>query len=441
MNKTNVQGQGIIAVNDMSQFPANIDIKGYDSQKTREGYNLAKISNYDTTFSGIALKSNLEEGYISATGISTGLSTPVVTATLPVGDYVFSGGPANGSASTQRLSIYKYINEQYSFLSTIWGDNTYTVHVDEETTFRFNYVIPSGTTVNNEKIYPMIVSGTETKPFQVYGVMPSVEYPSEIKTVKDEVNVVVSNKNMFNVPSKNQNGVNLVLQNDGSYLINGTSTASWAFRVGDTIPLEPGDYTFYVESDKPLNQGYFGLQNWRDFKHELGVTAEKHIHLTEPKKVQCYFTCNRGSTFDNVIVKVQLEKSNTKTDWVKHEEERYVLDIQEPMLDGDYFIKESDGWKEVHRWNKDTYDETDNFSVYVLDNVFQFYLPTTISQSASLLCNMFIQKDDWNSTSVVVSSTNYLYFLIRKGEYGFTADLTAEQALTKFKEIIAITNT
>ena len=35
-------------------------------------------------------------------------------------------------------------------------------------------------------------------------------------------------------------------------------------------------------------------------------------------------------------------------DYVQYAEENYALPIQKPMLQGDYFIKEADGWKEVH---------------------------------------------------------------------------------------------
>ena len=186
---------------------------------------------------------------------------------------------------------------------------------------------------------------------------PTLENPIEIETVKNEVNVVVSNKNRFNVPSKNQNGIDLVLQEDGSYLINGASTVSWPFLVGSTIPLEPGDYTLSIECNKALNQGYFGIQNWGDFKQELGATGEKHINLTETKKVQCYFTCNLGSTFDNVVVKVQLEKSNVKTDSIKHEEIKKTLDIQQEMLKGDDFDLENE--KENHGYEKKNMSEID----------------------------------------------------------------------------------
>ena len=38
--------------------------------------------------------------------------------------------------------------------------------------------------------------------------------------------------------------------------------------------------------------------------------------------------------------------------YIEHQQEDYLLYIQQEMLQGDYFIKEDDGWKEVHGWNK-----------------------------------------------------------------------------------------
>lgn len=253
--------------------------------------NWFKITANDTNYSGVQIKVNKEEGYMSATGTSAGVSATMGTAILMPGNYIFSGGPANGSNSTQRLSIYKK-NEQGTFdnVYSLYGSRTYNINLTEETTFNMNYVIPSGVTVNDEKIYP------------------------------------------------------------------------------------------------------------------------------------------------------QVEKGSVATSFQPHESEVYNLPIQQPMLSGDTFVKENGNWFEVHGWNKDIFDETDNFSTYITNDVFQFYLPTTIDKNATLLCNMFIQKNDWISTSVVVSTNSQLYFLIKKGEYGFTADLTAEQALTKFKEIIATNN-
>lgn len=41
----------------------------------------------------------------------------------------------------------------------------------------------------------------------------------------------------------------------------------------------------------------------------------------------------------------------------------FVLPIQKEMLTEDYFVKESDGWKEVHNWTKIIFDGTENWTV------------------------------------------------------------------------------
>lgn len=47
-----------------------------------------------------------------------------------------------------------------------------------------------------------------------------------------------------------------------------------------------------------------------------------------------------------------IYQDSDDTDYIEHQQEDYLLYIQQEMLEGDYFIKEADGWKEVHGWNK-----------------------------------------------------------------------------------------
>ena len=284
---------------------------------------------------------------------------------------------------------------------------------------------------------------------------PTIESPIEIQTVGKNGNETITkmNKNFFDI------GTNWVTAYDNATRITDTAFTFADITVSD-YKLESANYTTeqsypslakkiklaknkdcYI-SCKDINSTLYvlGKNNNSEYGTQLAIlsASQKNATFNSGDYDEYYwaFYPRSGAYFDSV----QLEIGNAATDFIGHEEESYNLTIQQEMLEGDCFIKEANGWKEVHGWNKNTYDETDNFSVFVTDDVFQFYLPTTISQNATLLCNMFLQKNDWNSTSVVVSSTNNLYFLIKKGEYGFAADLTAEQALIKFKEIIATTN-
>lgn len=72
------------------------------------------------------------------------------------------------------------------------------------------------------------------------------------------------------------------------------------------------------------------------------------------------------------IYDIQLEKGETATPYIpygqgsteikienedKTQFKSYTLPIQQEMLKGDYFVKEADGWKEVHNWQKiDSYN-------------------------------------------------------------------------------------
>ena len=55
-------------------------------------------------------------------------------------------------------------------------------------------------------------------------------------------------------------------------------------------------------------------------------------------------------------------------DYQQYQKQSYILDIQKPMLSGDYFVKEADGWKEVHGWNKVVLTGNENSWSWNTDN-------------------------------------------------------------------------
>lgn len=74
----------------------------------------------------------------------------------------------------------------------------------------------SSGTVVNETLYPMLIKGSELKPYEQYGASPSPDYPSEIKTVKDSVEIkVVNNDN-----TKSQSAIMPIQQEmlEGDYI-------------------------------------------------------------------------------------------------------------------------------------------------------------------------------------------------------------------------------
>lgn len=455
-------------VTDAAELPAKLDVRGNYEQATRSGKNLFDAG------------SNISDYFVTA-----GTQGKVITQ-YNAGDYV----TCNIEAGI--MYILSYNTNGYNWLAkwlNIDKNTNYTVSLAKDTTgltvlgfasqesgaegtviaeltsnstfITFNsgeyayYAVSFYPKAADTKIAIQVEKGTEKTDFEQYGAMPSLYYPSEVRTVGKNGSETITkmNKNFFDI------GTNWVTAYDNATRITDTAFTFADITVSD-YKLESSNYTTeqsypslakkiklaknkdYYISCKDINSRLyvFGKNNNSEYGTQLAFLSanQKSVEFNSGGFDEYYwaFYPRTGAYFDSV----QLEIGNTATDFIGHEEESYTLSVQQEMLEGDYFIKEADGWKEAHGWNNNTYDETDNFSVFVADDVFQFYLPTTISQNAILLCNMFMQKNDWTSTSVVVFSTNNLYFLIKKGEYGFTADLTAEQALSKFKEIIATTN-
>lgn len=58
--------------------------------------------------------------------------------------------------------------------------------------------------------------------------------------------------------------------------------------------------------------------------------------------------------------------------YIEHQEENYILDIQQEMLNGDYFELEEDGWKEVHGHYKKIFDGTENIGLTSNGNSFSY---------------------------------------------------------------------
>lgn len=165
-------------------------------QETREGYNLL---NYDTltskTINGITYTIN-DDKSITANGTATANSTLNLIGVgsnyplnLEAGDYILSGC-SGGSKNTYVLEIYNGTSYKANL------DGSTLINFSEDTAIRVYIAIKSGVTVSNLKFYPMLIKGTEEKPYEQYGTMPSPEFPRFINSLKN-INYKVTNKNKF----------------------------------------------------------------------------------------------------------------------------------------------------------------------------------------------------------------------------------------------------
>ena len=210
--------------------------------------------------------------------------------------------------------------------------------------------------------------------------------PAETNCLKDSTEIKHINKNFLNLNEltvANNNGIDtysidnvnqITLKNK---LTNTGNTYTYAFQAFK-LNLPNGNYNFQAKTQ--TNSPNYRIVI-RGKKNNENVTV---VEVVSQSKDNSNFTVDY-SQCDEYIVEfyanqsfnteiatttyydIQIEK-NSKTDFEEHKEETFNLDIQQEMLLGDYFIKEADGWKEVHIFGKysftgqEIYQKSDSYS-------------------------------------------------------------------------------
>jgi len=117
-------------------------------------------------------------------------------------------------------------------------------------------------------------------------------------------------------------------------------------------PTQDTTFTFYKSEDKSNFDGFTNFQTYK-----LNQIYERTFTATEDMGIYIMMWGNSNSEIFEFQLWAEYDKL---TDYEKHQEESYILDIQQKMLQNDYFVKEEDGWKEVHGWTKIVLDGINN---------------------------------------------------------------------------------
>lgn len=200
---TDVESTQIYAENDVVD---DLVINGVElTQETRKGYNLLSTENLqELNKNGITLTK--ENGIVTINGQSTSANfiddyfignSSNYEEFLTAGTYLISG--ITGGVLSPNFGIIVVIKHVDESTTTIIQNNenkSFTVR--EGDTFRIFIRIPQNLQLSNVVIKPMIVAGTEEKPYEQYGASPSIDFPSEIQ-IASEQNINLSKNNIFNI--------------------------------------------------------------------------------------------------------------------------------------------------------------------------------------------------------------------------------------------------
>lgn len=147
-------------------------------------------------------------------------------------------------------------------------------------------------------------------------------------------------------------------------------------------------------------------------KKFISANISSNVFQT-PQNCKYIRICNELTYLDTA----QLEENKNSTDFVEHEQTDYILNIQQEMLAGDYFVKEEDGWKEVHSIIKIVIDGVNtkvlNLKLIANNTMIQFAVEPekALNKNGIAVSNCFKQSKNWAViNTVVISDLGALYF-------------------------------
>lgn len=191
INKESIgNGENIALQNTAKHYFKKFDILGNSKQDTREGYNLLQITREDVTAYGVTVTVNKDKS-ITFNGTATSYATFILSNigfTMEAGDYVLS------NRATGTVNGISFIRFDDANGNTIGNNTSHNSQVTKFTLTENKEVakcradFSEGSVLTNYTIYPMLIKGTEEKPYEQYGASPSIEYEAPIESVGDNIN-------------------------------------------------------------------------------------------------------------------------------------------------------------------------------------------------------------------------------------------------------------
>lgn len=497
---TIVEGESVTA-QDITLPKGRIGVYGNSKQETREGYNLLDINKGVISNDCTMTQISKSEYKITVNNNADWARIDIPISLLSTKTYRASIYTKVSNANARiEIGTYKDNTQYGSKLSNNSTDYKKQIIYNVKTNINRFVIWLNPDSVSEEfEVYIkelMLYEGSEEKEYEPYGAMPSVNYPSKIKCLgsnknllNDEIFKNVTIKNSSSISSLSNTNADLehnghycarIYFTDGTYVtdnnfvlygfnsnnqpvaifnntsinnINNVDEISYIKLIANSTGIETyknktikeikieeveengmaTSYSPYGQGSTkikkinknimPINTNYYeftenAIKNKSnsagnkitEFKIKKGQTVKFGLFLySKPTQSTTFTIYNNGgdsfesfANFQTYTLNVKFERTYTATEdteiyirmwgnadseifefqlwaeldeltnYLKYEEQNYILDIQQEMLQGDYFVKEEDGWKEVHRHYKKIFDGTENIGLTSNGNSFSY---------------------------------------------------------------------
>ena len=339
----------------------SLEIFGNEKQKTREGYNKLENHLQSQTINGVNIVINSDKS-ITLNGTATAFFQLILLDTddTPI---ILSPKTYTMSLKGKKLGI-NFVGTENGvdvpyLVSTVTTESVQKTYQSETIITKILCAISQGTQLNNVKLYPMIYEGTDEKEYEEYGAMPSFDYSSEVKAVGG-IELKVENKNVFSFEKAKRLATYAmpsyeVIDNNNIELKNSND---WAYIQYQYTLKKNTQYTISFDLE------FEGVDNvtqwWTMIEDSLGSIVTNYVTLINNKYIKTFSTREDSilkikfyaSTVINptltIIKNIQIEEKNSVTDYIAHEEQSFVIPVQQRMFSGDKFVKVDGIWKEMH---------------------------------------------------------------------------------------------
>ncbi len=404
-NTTEIQES--IYVADSARYSKNkLSLFGNMAQETREGYNLLDISNIQTQEKyGVTITNN-GDGTLTFNGTSTnnfGINTEIKPKTLLAGNYTKSIPRDTNIKTGLTISLGTVSGGAIPKTTLQPGTGTATFELEEDSTYnQLRMYIGSGTIFNNYVLKWMIVKGTYTSetipPFEQYGAMPSIEYPSMPVVATGLQKIKKIGKNFIPYPyaenSKSTYGIQYTVNKDGSIAVSGTSKnpACDFYLYGSST--DTGEYlymkkgTYSIADTNIYNILYIARE--KTLGALVGVAKIKQALASQDCYFYGYFLRVEKDITVNATFYPQLELNDTETFYEPYSGEEITLDLGTTELckitdqNGNVVAQDGAVYRQVNnifkwQWEKNVYKDfitnlDNNFPLeitsYVADNLY-----------------------------------------------------------------------
>jgi hypothetical protein len=305
-------------------------------------------------------------------------------------EVVYKKGITYKIKATLVSGTYNGLDPRHVGIMTPYGDNewlannifrTYTFLEDKVSSGMWT---DAACVFNNATFKIYSYEGTEEAPYSPYG--------------QGSVGIDVANKNLLNIANTEETtkgGITYSIKNR-IFKLNGTATANFDIQLSKNVEIKKGKYT---HSSSYIQSGlYVSFDNLGYTMLSAQVGKKRTFEITEDTTYKTYFIwIDKGTVLNNVEIKLQLEVGDTATDFVEHREEKYLLPIQQEMLEGDYIDS-----TEHHTWEKLVLDGSEDWGAssspnQVSTTYFSSNFDVAKSNSNYSISNYFSYAPDlWN---------------------------------------------